>query len=285
MPVIQILPLFQEKNMVCVALGNLEIMEIWLLSSYPEMNTWEKQLVKRGHTKTAQGLSRHRVVSSSGGGDSQVVELWQLSDYGSVAGSHTLVAPKDSVVAFSEVDGERDALVGSTVDNNLVLWNSVTGHLLRTFHIGNLCSDLACISATSDSGLLFLVVGSLFSKPCEMSGSCVFRLIATNPQGGASAFLMAYTLPEGLGSRYLEGDVKKQRAAAVLTCGSIASWDLSRSHCSAVLPPDFNTPWCLVRWGNEPSCFLAGRKDGTICVFEYSPHVETSCMDGITRTS
>lgn len=42
--------------------------------------------------------------------------------FGSVAGSHTLVAPKDSVVAFSEVDGERDALVGSTVDNNLVLW-------------------------------------------------------------------------------------------------------------------------------------------------------------------
>ncbi|XP_044159253.1 partner and localizer of BRCA2-like isoform X2 [Bufo gargarizans] len=270
MPVIQILPLFQEKNMVCIALGNLDIMEIWVLSSHPELQTWEKQLVKRGHTKTAQGLSRHRVVSSSGGGGSQAVELWQLSESGSVAGSHALVAPNDSIVAFSEVDGERDALVGSTVDNNLVLWNSVTGHLLSTFYIGNLCSDLTCISAASDSGLLFLVVGSLFSKSCEVTGSCIFKLIATNPQGGASAFIMAYKLPEGLSSRYLEGDVKNQRAAAVLTCGSIALWDLSRSHCSAVLPPDPDTPWCLVRWGNRPSCLLAGRKDGTICIFEYS---------------
>ncbi|XP_071976198.1 partner and localizer of BRCA2 isoform X1 [Engystomops pustulosus] len=269
MPVIQILPLFQEENMMCVALGNLEIMEIWVLYSHPELNIWERQLVKRGHTKTAQGLSRHRVVSSSGGGGSHVVELWQLAENGSVSGSHTLVAPKDSVVAFSEVDGERDALVGSTVDNNLVLWNSVTGHLLGTFYIGNLCSDLTCISATSDAGLLFLVVGSLFSKSCEITGAPVFTLIATNPQGGASTYIMAYTLPDGVSSRYLEGDVKKQRAAAVLTCGSIALWDLSRSYCSAVLPPDSETPWCLVRWSDRPSCILAGRKDGTICVFEY----------------
>ncbi|XP_075686616.1 partner and localizer of BRCA2 [Rhinoderma darwinii] len=269
MPVIQILPLSQEKNMVCVALGNLEIMEIWVLSSHPELHTWENQLVKRGHIKTAQGLTRHRLVSSSGGGDSQVVELWQLSENGSVVGSHTLVAPKDSVVVFSEVDGERNALVGSTVDNNLVLWNSVTGHLLCTFYVGNLCSDLTCLSAISDSGLLFLVVGSLFSMPCDATGSCIFKLIATNPQEGSGAVVMAYTLPEGLSSRYLEGDVKKQKAASVLTCGSIALWDLPRSHCSAVLPPDSDAPWCLVRWGNMPSCLLAGRKDGTICVFEY----------------
>ncbi|XP_066432626.1 partner and localizer of BRCA2 isoform X2 [Eleutherodactylus coqui] len=268
--VIQILPLFQEKNMVCVALGNLEIIEIWVLSLHPELHTWEKQLVKRGHTRTAQGLSWHRVVCSSGGRDSQVVELWQLSADGSVTGSHTLVAPKDSVVAFSEVDGEREALVGFTVDNNLVLWNSVTGHLLSTFYIGNHCSDLTRISATSDSGVLFLVVGSLFSKPCEITGSCIFKLIATNPQGGASAFIMAYTIPEGLGNRYLEGDVKKEGAAAVLSCGSIVLWDLSRSHCSAVLPADSDRPWCLVRWGNRDSCLLAGRNDGTICVFEYT---------------
>ncbi|KAM4024123.1 partner and localizer of BRCA2 isoform 2-T2 [Anomaloglossus baeobatrachus] len=268
--VIQILPMFQERNLVCVAVGNVEITEIWVLASDPDLLTWEKQLVKHGLTKTAQGLSRHRVVTTSGEGASQVVELWQLSENGSVAGSHTLVAPKDSIVAFSEVDGERDALVGSTVDNNLVLWNSVSGHLLGTYYIGDLCSDIACISATSDSGLLFFVIGSVLSKPCEINGSCVFKLIATNPQGGASARIMAYTLPDGASSRFLEGDVKKPRAAAVLTCGSIALWDLSRSHCSALLPPDWGTPWCLVRWGHRSSCLLAGRKDGSICVYEYT---------------
>ncbi|XP_073504407.1 partner and localizer of BRCA2 [Phyllobates terribilis] len=269
-PVIQILPLFQEKNLVCVALGNVEIMEIWALTSNPELLTWEKQLVKHGLIKTSQGLSRHRLVTTSGEGGSQVVELWQLAENGSVAGSHTLVAPKDSVVAFSEVDGERDALVGSTVDNNLVLWNSVSGHLLGTFYIGNICSDLTCISATSDSGLLFFVVGSSLNKPCEINGSCGFKLLATNPHGGASALIMAYTLPDRISSRFLEGDVKKQTAAAVLSCGSIALWDLSNSHCSAVLPPDCDTPWCLVRWGRGSSWLLAGRKDGSICVYEHT---------------
>ncbi|XP_077130655.1 partner and localizer of BRCA2 [Ranitomeya variabilis] len=269
-PVIQILPLFQEKNLVCVALGNVEIMDIWVLASNPELFTWEKQLVKHGLTKTAQGLTRHRLVTTNGEGGSQVVELWQLSENGSVAGSHTLVAPKDSVVAFSEVDGERDALVGSTVDNHLVLWNSVSGHLLGTFYIGHLCSGLTCISATSDSGLLFLVVGSSLNKPHEINGSCVFKLLATNPRGGASALIMAYTLPDRVSSRFLEGDVKKQRAAAILSCGSIALWDLSRSQCSAVLPPDGDTPWCLVRWGNGSSWLLAGRKDGSVCVYEHT---------------
>ncbi|CAJ0951394.1 unnamed protein product [Ranitomeya imitator] len=269
-PVIQILPLFQEKNLVCVALGNVEIMDIWVLASNPELLTWEKQLVKHGLTKTAQGLSRHRLVTTSGEGGSQVVELWQLAENGSVAGSHTLVAPKDSVVAFSEVDGERDALVGSTVDNQLVLWNSVSGHLLGTFYIGHLCSGLTCISATSDSGLLFLVAGSSLNKPHEINGGCVFKLLATNPRGGASALIMAYTLPDRVSSRFLEGDVKKQRAAAILSCGSIALWDLSRSHCSAVLPPDGDTPWCLVRWGNGSSWLLAGRKDKSVCVYEHT---------------
>ncbi|XP_073416401.1 partner and localizer of BRCA2 isoform X3 [Dendrobates tinctorius] len=269
-PVIQILPLIQEKNLVCVALGNVEIMDIWVLASNSEILTREKQLVKHGLTKTAQGLSRHRLVTSSGEGGSQVVELWQLAENGSVAGSHTLVAPKDCIVAFSEVDGERDALVGSTVDNHLVLWNSVTGHLLGTFYIGNICSDLTCISASSDSGLLFLVVGSSLNKPREINGSCVFKLLATNPHGGASALIMAYMLPDAVSSRFLEGDVKKQRAAAILSCGSIALWDLSSSHCSAVLPPDWDMPWSLVRWGNGSSWLLAGRKDGSVCVYEHA---------------
>ncbi|XP_075035474.1 partner and localizer of BRCA2 [Mixophyes fleayi] len=272
MPVIQILPLSQEKNIVCVALGNLDIMEIWVLFSHPESQSWEKQLVKCGHTKTAQGLSRHRVVSSSGVGDGQVVELCQLSEGGSTLWSLALTAPTDSILAFSEVDGERDALVGSTVDNNLVIWNCVTGHLLSTIYIGDLCSDVVCLSAASDSGLLFLVVGSLFDKHGEAAGSCIFQLIAANVRGGASALVMSYTIPERLKSRYLEGDVKNQRAAAVLTCGRIALWDLPRSHCSSMLPLSSDTPWCLVRWGHRPSCLLTGQKDGTIFVYEYTDH-------------
>lgn len=272
MPVIQILPLSQEKNIVCVALGNLETMEIWALFSPPKTLGWKKQLVKRGHMKTAQGLSRHRLVSSGSGEHDQVVEVQQLSETGSTVQFISLVPPKDSVVAFCEVEGERDALVGSTMDTYVVVWNAVTGHLLSTIRVGDHYSDLTCLSATSDSGLLFLVVASLFSKPCEDAGSCIFKLIAANPREGTSTPIISYVIPDKPSRRYLEGDVKRQKAAAVLTCGSIALWDLSRSHCSVTLPPSLAAPWCLVRWSHIPCCLLTGRKDGTICIYEYTEH-------------
>ncbi|XP_072273660.1 partner and localizer of BRCA2 isoform X2 [Pyxicephalus adspersus] len=272
MPVIQILPLSQEKNIFCVALGNLEITEIWALFTPPKKLGWEKQLVKRGQVKTALGLSRHRLVSSGIGEDSQVVEVQQLSETGSTVESLLLEAPRNGVLAFCEVEGERDALVGSTVDTYVVVWNAVTGHLLSVIFMGDHCSDLTCLSATSDSGLLFLVVGSLFSKPCEEAGSCVFKLIATNPRGGASTSIMSYVFPDKSRSRYLEGDVKRQKAAAVLTCGCIALWDLSKKHYSIALPPSLDAPWCLVRWSHSPSCLLTGKKDGTICIYKYTEH-------------
>ncbi|KAM5151808.1 partner and localizer of BRCA2 [Mantella aurantiaca] len=270
MPVIQILPLSQEKNIVCVALGNLEIMEIWALFSPPQRIEWEKQPVKRGHMNIAHGLARLRLVTSGHGEDGQVVEVQQLSETGSTVESISLVPPRDRVLAFCEVEGERDALVGSTMNNCIAVWNSVTGHLLSVVCVGDHCADLTCLSATSDSGLLFLVVGSLLSKPCEDAGSCIFELIAVNPRGGTSALIMNYFIPDNASSRYLEGDVKRQKAAAVLTCGSIALWDLPRSHCSITLSPSLDAPWCLVRWSHSPSHLLAGRKDGTLCVYEYT---------------
>ncbi|KAM9305460.1 partner and localizer of BRCA2 [Gastrophryne carolinensis] len=270
MPVFQVLPLAQEKNIVCVALGNLEIMEIWAVFSPQERLAAKKQLVRSGHTKTAQGLSRHRLASSSRVGDGQVVEVYQLSEQGSTLRSYALTSPRDTVVAFCELEGESDALIGSTMDNYVVVWNTVTADLLSVIYLGDLCSDLMCLSAASDSGVLFLVFGSLLNSQCKEAGSCVFKLIAANPRGGASTLVMPYIIPDKPNSRYLEGDVSVESVAAVLTCGSIALWDLHRSHCAVILPPSMDTPWCLVRWAHKPSCLLTGQKDGTICIFEYT---------------
>ncbi|KAM4697731.1 partner and localizer of BRCA2 [Rhinophrynus dorsalis] len=152
MPVLQILPLAEEKNIVCVALGNLEILEIWALFSCPEGQTWEKRVVRHERTKTARGLSRHRLVCSSGLGSSQVLEILQISEKGRMVGSRKLHPPEHSVLAFTEVEGERDALVGSTMDNNVVIWNSLTGQLLSTIYLGDLCRNSICLNASSDSG-------------------------------------------------------------------------------------------------------------------------------------
>ncbi|XP_053327993.1 partner and localizer of BRCA2 [Spea bombifrons] len=266
-PVIQILPLPGEKNIVCVALGNLEIREIWSLLCRPGSLMWEQQMVTRGHAKIAQGLTTNRIVSSSGVGSSQVVEVLQLSAKGSAEGSHRLISPQDTVLAFCEVDGERNALVGSTVDNKIVIWNLDTKQLLRTIYVGDLCQDSTCLSASSDSGLLFLVFAGLHNASQKATRTCIFRLIAVNPKGARCANVMHYTLPDDHSGRFLEGDVKNRSAAAVLSCGSIALWDLSRSRCSAMLPPAPDAPWSLVRWDQSSSSILAGQKDGNICIY------------------
>ncbi|XP_053550680.1 partner and localizer of BRCA2 isoform X2 [Bombina bombina] len=270
MPIIQILPLPEEANIVCVALGNLEIKEIWALYPGAGSMSYEQRAVKRGHTKTALGLSRARIVSGSGVRCDQVVEITHLSKNGRIVESRTLMSPGDSILSFSELEGEKDALVGCTVSNSIVIWNSVTGQLLSTFHVGDLCHSFSCLSASSESGLLFLVLASPYSSDDAAAGSCVFRLIAANPKSEQCVPVTCYNLPDGHTGRYLEGDVKNHSAAAVLSCGSIALWDLSQSLCCTVLPPSPDMRWCLVRWAQNPSYLLAGQKDGAVCVYRHS---------------
>lgn len=69
--------------------------------------------------------------------------------------------------------------------------------------------------------------------------------------------------------RYLEGDVKDASAAAVLTSGAIAVWDLLLGHCTALLPPDPTGSWALARWATSSTCLLAGQRDGTVCLYRY----------------
>ncbi|KAE8579182.1 hypothetical protein XENTR_v10023938 [Xenopus tropicalis] len=270
MPVIQILPLPGEKNIMCVALGNLEILEIWALFSCPRGLSWEQRVVKLGHTETARGLSKLRLVCSSGLGPNQEVEILQLSEKGRTMRSHTLQPPEASILSFSEVEGEADAVVGSTVDNKVVIWNGATGQLLSTINVGELCGDSACLSAYSDSGLLFLLLASPYSNSLEAARKCIFTLIAANPKSERCAHVMSYTLPEGQDGRYLEGDIISHNAAAVLTSGSVAFWDLPRSHCSALLITNVDIHWSLVRWTHSMSQVLAGQKNGTIYIYSYT---------------
>lgn len=69
--------------------------------------------------------------------------------------------------------------------------------------------------------------------------------------------------------RYLEGDVKDASAAAVLTSGAIAVWDLLLGQCTALLPPGPAGNWALARWATTGACLLAGQRDGTVCLYQY----------------
>ncbi|KFP49257.1 Partner and localizer of BRCA2, partial [Cathartes aura] len=248
-PVIQIVPLPDTCNLVCIALGDLEIGEIRLLLYSSENDSFKQSLVKTGNIKAVLGLKDRRLVSSSRTVQEQQVEIVSLSEAGRSKDGQTLMPPEETVLAFAEVEGMRDALVGTTAANSIVVWNLKTGQLLKKMHVGYSYPASICHRAYSDSGLLFVVLSHPHAKESESCGNPAFRVIAFNPKTARSTGVTFSSLPPGHAGRqvprglcglasYLEGDVKEASAAAVLTSGAIAVWDLLLGQCTALLPPD-----------------------------------------------
>ncbi|KAF1568553.1 Partner and localizer of BRCA2, partial [Eudyptes schlegeli] len=282
-PVIQIVPLPDTCNLVCIALGDLEIGEIrWLLLYSSESDSFKQSLVKTGNIKAVLGLKDRRLVSSSRTVQEQQVEIVSLSETGRSKDGQTLMPPEETVLAFAEVEGMRDALLGTTAVNSIVVWsvNLKTGQLLKKMHVGYSYPASICHRAYSDSGLLFVVLSHPHAKESESCGNPAFRVIAFNPKTARSAGVMFSSLPPGHAGRqrcdpsvydlrYLEGDVKDASAVAVLTSGAVAVWDLLLGRCTALLPPDPEGSWALARWAATSACLLAGQRDGTVCLYRY----------------
>ncbi|NWY13333.1 PALB2 protein, partial [Aphelocoma coerulescens] len=268
-PVIQIIPLPDTCNLVCVALGELEIGEIRLLLYSSETDSFKHSLVKTGNIKAVVGLKDQRLVSSSRTIQEQQVEMVSLSETGESKDRKTLMPPEETVTAFAEVEGMKEALVGTTAGNSVVVWNLKTGQLLRKMHVGYSYPASICHRAYSDSGLLFVVLSHPLAKESESCGSLAFRVVAFNPRTGRSVGVMFSCLPPGHAGR--QGDVWDTAGAAVLTSGAVAVWDLLRGWCMAVLPPDPAGHWALARWAAGRAGLLAGRRDGTVHLYRYQP--------------
>ncbi|NXX54238.1 PALB2 protein, partial [Scopus umbretta] len=268
-PVIQIVPLPDTCNLVCIALGDLEIGEIRLWRYSSENDSFKQSLVKTGNIKAVLGLKDRRLVSSSRMAQEQQVEIVRLSETGRSKDGQTLMPPEETVLAFAEVEGMRDALVGTTAVNSIVVWsvNLKTGQLLKKMHVGYSYPASICHRAYSDSGLLFVVLSHPHAKESESCGNPAFRVVAFNPKTARSTGVMFSSLPPGHAGR--QGDVKDASAAAVLTSGAIAVWDLLLGQCTALLPPDPEGSWALARWATTSACLLAGQRDGTVCLYRY----------------
>ncbi|XP_071426978.1 partner and localizer of BRCA2 isoform X2 [Pithys albifrons albifrons] len=268
-PVIQIVPLPDTCNLVCVALGELEIGEIRVLLYSSETDSFKHSLVKTGNIKAVVGLKDQRLVSSSRTLQEQQVEMVSLSGTGGSKDRQTLMPPKETVTAFAEVEGMKEALVGTTAANSIVVWNLKTGQLLRKTHIGYSYPASICHRAYSDSGLLFVVLSHPHAKESESCGHTAFRVVAFNPRTGGSRGLVCSSLPPGCAGRYLEGDVWDTAGAAVLTSGALTVWDLLRGRCVALLPPGPSRRWALARWAGAGAGLLAGQRDGTVHLYRY----------------
>ncbi|NWH78814.1 PALB2 protein, partial [Piaya cayana] len=270
-PVIQIVPLPDTCNLVCIALGDLEIGEIRLLLYSSENDSFKQSLVRTGNIKAVLGLKDRRLVSSSRTVCEQQVEVVSLSETGRCRDGRTLMPPEETVLAFAEVEGLRDALVGTTTVNDVVVWsvNLQTGQLLKKMQLGYSYPASICHRAYSDSGLLFVVLSHPHAKESESCRNPAFRVVAFNPKTARSTGVMFSSLPAGHAGRYLEGDVKDACAAAVLTSGAVAVWDLLLGRCTALLPPGPQGDWALARWATTTTYLLAGQRDGTVCLYQY----------------
>ncbi|KAM9372404.1 partner and localizer of BRCA2 [Phaethornis superciliosus] len=272
-PVIQIIPLPDTCNLVCIALGELEIEEIRLLLYSSEGDSFKQSLVKAGNIKAVLGLQERRLVSSSRTGQEQQVEMVSLAETGRSKDGQTLMPPEETVLSFAEVEGMREALVGSTAGNCIVVWNLRTGQLLKRMQIGYSYPASICHRAYPQAGLLFVVLSHPHAEENEPSGTPAFCLMAFNPKTALSTGVMFSSLPPGQAGRYLEGEVRDTSALALLSSGAIALWDLLGGHCTVLLPPEPPGRWALARWADTGTdtgtCLLAGQRDGTVCLYRY----------------
>ncbi|XP_033073630.1 partner and localizer of BRCA2 isoform X5 [Trachypithecus francoisi] len=271
-PVLQIVPVPDVYNLVCVALGNLEIREIRALLCSSDDKSEKQVLLKSGNIKAVLGLTKRRLVSSSGTLSDQQVEVMTFAEDRGGKENQFLMPPEETILTFAEVQGMQEALLGTTVMNNIVIWNLKTGQLLKKIHIDDSYQASVCHKAYSEMGLLFIVLSHPCAKESESLQSPVFQLIVINPKTTLSVGVMLYCLPPGQAGRqvFLEGDVKDHCAAAILTSGTIAIWDLLLGQCTALLPPISDQHWSFVKWSGTDSHLLAGQKDGNIFVYRYS---------------
>ncbi|XP_069760998.1 LOW QUALITY PROTEIN: partner and localizer of BRCA2 [Narcine bancroftii] len=268
-PIIELIPIPDAVNMLCVAFGSLEIREIKILHS-TERGCLEHTLLQAGDINAVLGLAGRRLVCSCGTLQSQTIELNTLSKDGRSERSMQLIPPNEMVLAFSEVEGQMEALIGSTIMSNIVIWNLKTGHLLKRIHLSERYPGTICQKAYSQSGILFILLSCRYIGTCEGSVGgriCVLRMVGVNPMNGRSRPIRSYTLPVECSGRYVDGGVKGQSIAAIVTPGTLVLWDILSGRISSTLRHDPNGDWSLFYWAEEDWCLLARKNDSTVYVY------------------
>ncbi|XP_012997677.1 partner and localizer of BRCA2 isoform X2 [Cavia porcellus] len=149
-PVLQIIPVPEVYNLVFVALGNLEIREIRALLCFSDDRNEKQTLLKSGNIKAVLGLTRRRLVNSSGTLCDQQIEVMTFAEDGGCKEKQFLMSPEETILTFAEVQGMQEALLGTTAMNNIVIWNLKSGQLLKKMYIDNSYQATVCHKAYSE---------------------------------------------------------------------------------------------------------------------------------------
>nr|XP_036848291.1 partner and localizer of BRCA2 isoform X3 [Manis javanica] len=143
-PVLQIVPVPDVCNLVCVALGNLEIREIRALLCSSDGESEKQVLLSSGNIKAVLGLTKRRLVSSSGTLCDQQVEVMMFAEDGGSKEKQFLMPPEETVLTFAEVQGMQEALLGTTIMNSIVIW-FLEGDVKDNFAVAVLTSGTIAI--------------------------------------------------------------------------------------------------------------------------------------------
>ncbi|KAJ8413540.1 hypothetical protein AAFF_G00080470 [Aldrovandia affinis] len=184
-PVVALLSVPDAPSLICVTLGKLEIREARVLSCV-----------------SAEGWLSQLVLCTG-----ETTNVLTLTGEGRLEDSLTLVSPGQSVQALAAVDGQKDALIGSTGSSHLVLWNMRTGHLLQRFSLGESLSGTVCLRGYSQSGVLFVLLQCHFLHNLNQEEGAPFSLIATNPVTARSVLIRQLTQPAVRGEVHRWGRV------------------------------------------------------------------------------
>ncbi|XP_046900245.1 partner and localizer of BRCA2 [Hypomesus transpacificus] len=253
-PVISVFPVLDVAGLLCVTLGELEVRETRVLSC-----GLSQVLLSKEAGQVVVGVSRGRVVSSSHSA-APLIQVFSLLQDGRVQSTQPLVSPGACVRALAAVEGQEDALIGSTDDGHLVLWNMRTGQLLQRMLLQQSLTQTICLRGySSRQGVLFVLLQHTYhssleereekggereeergereeDRKGERRGE-LFSLLATNPviggsavvsglelPGACSAVVSGLELPGACSGRLLEVDVLGSRVLYVTQRSGGGAW-------------------------------------------------------------
>ncbi|KAM9492111.1 uncharacterized protein palb2 [Salvelinus alpinus] len=264
--VMSVFPVPDAPGLLCVTLGQLEIREARVLCC----SSLSQAVLCEGEVQMLLGMSNRRLVSSSYSVATTPLQVYTLTQDGRLQACLSLVCPTERVRTVAAVEGQTDALIGSTHGGHVVLWNVTTGQLLRSITLGDGFTDTTCLRGYSLCGVLFVLLQhpSLCAVE-EEEGGALFSLVATNPLTGTVALATRLGLPKACTGRLVEVDVHGSSVVGVFRSGSVCVWQLGgRRGQQGVWFPELGCQ--LARWGAQGTV-LTAHLNGDVCLHSYRP--------------
>uniref|UniRef100_A0A4W5KRM7 Partner and localizer of BRCA2 n=1 Tax=Hucho hucho TaxID=62062 RepID=A0A4W5KRM7_9TELE len=264
--VMSVFPVPDAPGLLCVTLGQLEIREARVLCC----SSLSQAVLCEGEVQMLVGMSNRRLVSSSYSVATTPLQVYTLTQDGRLQACLSLVCPTERVRTVAAVEGQTDALIGSTHGEHLVLWNVTTGQLLQSITLGDGFTDTTCLRGYSLCGVLFVLLQHLsLCAVEEEEGGALFSLVATNPLTGTVALATRIGLPKACTGRLVEVDVHGSSVVGVFRSGSVCVWQFGgRQGQRGVWLPELGCQ--LARWGGQGTV-LTAHLNGDVCLHRYTP--------------